>query len=293
MELTKEFREKVRQVVVEASNNYSGSNSDYSKSLGINKTVYSRMNNGETERILSDNMWLTLGRQFNVSLTENKWKAVRTEVYNKIENDLRQCKENAMSKMLVDDCGIGKTFCAKHIARGMKDTFYIDCSQATTKTLFIRELARIVGVSSTGRYIDVLNNLKYCLNTVLIKPLIILDEAGDLDKDAFRVIKTLWNATEYNCGWYMMGAEDLEAMIKKGMKSTKNSYKEIFDRYNQDFTRVIPIGREPRMDFYKNLITTVAKPNLNEPKDINRVVRKLVASEKSLRGLVEAIKKGA
>jgi len=60
MELTKEFREKVRQVVVEASNNYSGSNSDYSKSLGINKTVYSRMNNGETERILSDNMWLTL-----------------------------------------------------------------------------------------------------------------------------------------------------------------------------------------------------------------------------------------
>jgi len=184
----------------------------------------------------------------------------------KIENDLRQCKENAMSKMLVDDCGIGKTFCAKHIARGMKDTFYIDCSQATTKTLFIRELARIVGVSSTGRYIDVLNNLKYCLNTVLIKPLIILDEAGDLDKDAFRVIKTLWNATEYNCGWYMMGAEDLD---------------------------VIPIGREPRMDFYKNLITTVAKPNLNEPKDINRVVRKLVASEKSLRGLVEAIKKGA
>ncbi len=293
MELTKEFREKVRQAVVESSANYSGSNSDYSKSLGINKTVYSRMNNGETERILSDNMWLTLGRQFNVSLAENKWKAVRTSVYNKIEDDLQKCKENSMSKMLVDDCGIGKTFCAKHIARGMKDTFYIDCSQATTKSLFIRELARIVGVGTTGKYIDVLNNLKYCLNTVLIKPLIILDEAGDLDKDAFKVIKTLWNATEYSCGWYMMGAEDLETMIKKGMKSTKNSYKEIFDRYNQDFTRVIPIGKEPRTDFYKNLITTVAKPNLNNPKDINKIVRKLVASEKSLRGLVEEVKKGA
>ena len=297
MQLTTEFREKVRIAIVEASANYSGSDADYSKLLGINKTVYSQIKNGKTERILSDNIWLTLGRRLNVTLTENKWKGVVTQVYTKIESDLRTCKEKSMSKMLVDDFGIGKTYCAKVIARKMKDTFYVDCSQATTKMLFVRELASIVGVENKGRYVDVLNNLKYYLNTVLIKPLIILDEAGDLEKDAFKVLKALWNSTEYNCGWYMMGADDLKEKLSTGKEKSKNSMGELLDRYNQDFSKISPLGKEDRISFYRKLISQVAKANLNHPENINKEVNKIINSvdkkQASLRTLRTNIQHGA
>ncbi|MGQ3647375.1 AAA family ATPase, partial [Ornithobacterium rhinotracheale] len=91
-----------------------------------------------------------------------------------------------------------------------KNAFYIDCSQAKTKQLFIRLLAKTIGVDSTGRYADVKNTLKTYL-AYLEKPLIVLDEAGDLDYTAFLELKELWNATQGHCGWYMIGADGLRA----------------------------------------------------------------------------------
>ena len=184
MNLTKEFKEKVRVAILEKRENYGGSDADYSKSLGINNAVFSRLKSGETEKILSDTIWITLGRELQVKVFEDNWKVARTSVYTEIEDNLNFCKELSRSMVLVDDCGIGKTFCTKHIIKKMRNTFYVDCSQAKSKQLFIRLLAKTIGIDNQGKYYDVLANLKYYITT-LEKPLIILDEAGDLEYTAF------------------------------------------------------------------------------------------------------------
>ena len=161
MNLTNEFKQKVVTALLEARENYGGSDSDYAKSKGIKPAIYSRIKNGETERILSDTVWITLGRELQVKVYEDKWKVARTSVYNEIEDNLRFCKELSKSMVLVDDCGIGKTYCTKHIIRKMKNTFYVDCSQAKTKQQFVRLLAKTVGIDNTGKYVDVKANLKY------------------------------------------------------------------------------------------------------------------------------------
>lgn len=64
-------------------------------------------------------------------------------------------------------------------------------------------------MDSKGHYADVYEDLVYYLRSIE-HPLIILDEAGDLQYEAFLELKALWNATERCCAWYMMGADGLK-----------------------------------------------------------------------------------
>ena len=292
MNLTKEFKEKVRVAILEKRENYGGSDADYSKSLGINNAVFSRLKSGETEKILSDTIWITLGRELQVKVFVDNWKVARTSVYTEIEDNLNFCKELSRSMVLVDDCGIGKTFCTKHIIKKMRNTFYVDCSQAKSKQLFIRLLAKTIGIDNQGKYYDVLANLKYYITT-LEKPLIILDEAGDLEYTAFLELKGIWNGTDGVCGWYMMGADGLRDKIDKGIKNKKVGFAEIFSRFSDEFIKLVPNGKADRQAFYTELIGAVASANLKDQGKIKPLINKCIGKETTLRYLETLIKIGS
>ena len=292
MNLTTEFKQKVRVAILEKRENYGGSDADFSKSLGINNAVYSRLKSGETEKILSDTVWITLGRELQVKVFEDNWKVARTSVYTEIEDNLNFCAALSRSMVLVDDCGIGKTFCTKHIIRKMKNTFYVDCSQAKSKQLFIRLLAKTVGIDNQGKYYDVLANLKYYITT-LEKPLIILDEAGDLEYTAFLELKGIWNGTDGVCGWYMMGADGLRDKIDRGIKNKKVGFAEIFSRFSDEFIKLVPNGKADRQAFYSELIGAVATAILSDTTKIKQLINKCIGKETTLRYLETLIKIGA
>lgn len=292
MNLSNEFRAKVRQAILDKRENYGGSDADFSKSLGIKNSIYSRLKNGEIERILSDTVWITIGRDLQVKVFEDNWKVARTSVYTEIEDNLHFCKELSRSMVLVDDCGIGKTFCTKHIIKKMKNTFYVDCSQAKSKQLFIRLLAKTIGIDSHGKYIDVLSNLKYYITT-LEKPLIICDEAGDLEYTAFLELKGIWNGTDGVCGWYMMGADGLRDKINRGIKNQKVGYAEIFSRFSDEFIKLTPNGKADRQAFYSQLIGDVASANLQDTSKVRPLINKCLQKESTLRYLETLIKIGA
>lgn len=284
MNLTTEYKKKVLQAVLEGRKNYGGSEASYAKSLGISPTAFSRLKKGFQDRILADNVWLTLGRHFDVSIREVNWKIARTKVYEEIEDNLKTCKDASLSMILVDECGIGKTFCARHIAKRMKDTFYVDCSQAKTKQQFVRLIAKTVGVDPNGKYVDVKANLKYFISC-MDRPLIILDEAGDLEYSALLELKELWNATEQRCGWYMMGADGLKAKIKKGVERHKVGYAELFSRFSDEFIKLVPTAKQDKQYYYMQLIGDVASVNVQDATQVNRLVKKCLSEEKTLRHL--------
>ena len=291
MNLTKQFKDLVRTAILNQRENYSGSDAEFSKSIGLNNAVYSRLKKGETERIISDTEWIRLGREFSVKLHEDNWKVAKTTVYLQIQDNLNFCKELSRSMVLVDDCGIGKTFCTKHIIRTMKNTFYVDCSQAKSKQLFIRLLAKTVGLDNKGKYYDVLANLKYYITTLAqSKPLIILDEAGDLEYTAFLELKGIWNATDGICGWYMMGADGLRDKIDKGIKNKKVGFAEIFSRFSDEFIKLVPQGKSDRTEFYRQLIGDVAGAQIEDKSKVNVYVNKCISKETTLRYLETLIK---
>lgn len=278
--MTTEFKKRVLEAMAAQRENYQGHNRAFAATLGISAAIYSRLRSGETEQLLSDGKWLQIARMMDVRLGEEKWVTARTEVYTKIENDLANCQQNSTALILVDECGIGKTFCARQIARTMRNTFYVDCSQAKTRLLFIAALAKAIGVETKGRYHEIKADIKYAL-LYMDKPLIILDEAGDLDYPAFLELKEMWNATEGACGWYMMGADGLRKKIEKGINHRKVGYREIFDRFNNKFMKAVPVGSENKEAFYTKLIGDVLMANLpaSEQKKLNTLVKKVLATD--------------
>lgn len=288
MRLDITFKNKVREAILKDRENYGGNDVEYAKKLGIDKAIYNRMKKGETEKLISDTKWLIIANDLGVKLREDNWKIARTQIYSEIEDNLAVCKETGMSMILVDDCGIGKTFCAKHIVRQMKNAFYVDCSQAKTKQQFIRLLAKTIGVDNTGRYTDVKTAIKTYL-IYLEKPLIVLDEAGDLDYNAFLELKELWNAAPRQCGWYMIGADGLRAKIDRGVSYKKVGYAEIFDRYS-NFVKLVPKGTDDKEQFYRKLIGDVAYVNVEDKEIVGSLIATCMADNKRLRYLETLIK---
>lgn len=292
MNLSSEFKNKVREAMLQHRNNYGGNDSDYAKTLGIKPSIFSRLKKGETEGLLSNTIWITIGRELDVRLNETSWKVARTSVYNEIEDSLNFCKEYSKSMILADDCGIGKTFCTRHIIRNMKNTFYVDCSQGKTKQQLIRLLAKTVGVNNKGRYIDVKANLKYYIN-LLEKPLIVLDEAGDLEYKAFLELKELWNGTDGHCAWFMIGADGLRAKMKRGIRNNTVGYAEIFSRFSDEFVSLVPTSLTDKKAFYTNLIGAVATANLSDAGKVNKLIKQCIDKEATLRYVETLIKIGA
>ena len=272
MNLTNDFKQKVLDELMQVRNNFTGSDNAFSTQWNINKSVLSRLKHGEIEGLLKDSQWLNIGRILNVNLCERKWNTARTDVFTTIEQDIAFCRENSKARICVDDCGIGKTYTAKYLARTLTNCFYVDASQCKSKQLFIRTIAQTIGVETKGRLADVKENIKYYIK-MLPQPIIIIDEAGDLSYEAFLELKEFWNATENACGWYMMGADGLRNKIERGINCKKVGYSEIFSRYSEKYTRVVPVNTHERQGFYKKLITDVLSVNCED----NELIQKTVA----------------
>lgn len=277
--LTKEFKDKVVEAMIERRKLYDGSNGAFAKTLGLSASIFSRLHNTcERDGILKTSQWIMIARDLGISVDDRKWNIARTDVFNLIEEDVLFCKAHSKAKIFVDDCGIGKTFTAKYLSRTIKNCFYVDASQAKTKQAFIRLLAKTVGGESKGRYMEVKETLKFYIKS-LNRPIVIIDEAGDLEYEAFLELKELWNATENYCGWYMMGADGLRAKIERGITNKRVGFAEIFSRYSEKFSTIVPREKQDRNAFYKKLIADVLSANDCDPDQINIIARRCLSND--------------
>ena len=276
--LTTEFKEKIINELHERRKLYDGSNGAFAKQLGLSAAIFSRLNNGQHMGILKTTQWIMIAQFLGITLEDRKWNVARTDVFNQIEEDVQFCQAHAKAMIFVDDCGIGKTFTAKYLSRTLKNCFYVDASQAKTRQAFIRLIAKTIGGESKGQYFAVKETLKFYLRSVN-KPILIIDEAGDLDYEAFLELKELWNATENYCGWYMMGADGLRAKIERGIANKKVGYAEIFSRYSEKYQSIVPRDKQERNAFYKRLIADVLSANNCEPDQINTIAKRCLSND--------------
>ena len=255
-----DLKTKILQAIKNHRENYK-SDAQHARVLGINTAQYSRINNGEFEKVISEPKWITLARLLNVQLKDTAtWLTVETETFNYITDQLEACQNRSLSAIFCDRAGIGKTHAGQDYANRNKNAVYIDCSQVKSKQKLIRQIAREFGVEYNGRYADIYEDLVFYIKTIP-NPLIILDEAGDLNYDAFLELKALWNATPYCCGWYMMGADGLKQKINRQYNLKKVGFAEILDRFGNDYKRVSPEGKDAVKEFDLQQVALISKAN--------------------------------
>lgn len=273
-----QFRQKVAEALLNQRKTFTESDAAFAIQWGLSKSIFSRLKNGETERLLSDPEWLRLGRELGIIGRKTQWKMAKTQVFETIQNDVLFCQQNSKSLVFVDDCAIGKTYTAKYLAKTLTNCFYMDCSQAKSKVQFIRALAKTLGLDNKGKIFDVKQSIKDWLN-YLPSPIVILDEFGDVEYTAFLEFKELYNATEGQAGWYLMGAEGFRAKIRRGINNEKVGFREIFSRLGDKFMSIVPIDRNDRLQFYKKLITDVLSVNMADKTQLNELVKKCLATD--------------
>lgn len=271
--ITTDNKKKILAAISANRANYP-SDAKHAASLGITTSVYSAIKNGQTERVLSDANWISIARRLNVSLRgEMEWKAAKTSTFEYINAQLEFCQKSSQSGILCDIPNIGKTFTARYYVAHHANAIYIDCSQVKTKIKMVKKIAGEFGVGTHGRYADMYEDLVYYLRSIEA-PLIVLDEAGDLQYEAFLELKALWNATERCCAWYMMGADGLKEKINRSIECKKVGYTEMLSRYGDRYSRVTPDDCREREKFLNEQARVVAKVNAPEGTDIALVVRK-------------------
>lgn len=271
--ITNDIKIRIIEAIKANRENYP-SDAKHAAALGINTAVYSAVKNGQTDKVLSDASWIAIARRLDVELRSKiEWKAAKTPTYLYIMAQLEFSQNSCTSGILCDIPNIGKTFTARLYASSHKNAVYIDCSQVKTKLKLIRKIAKEFGVNSNGRYNDVYDDLVFYLRSI-DQPLIILDEAGDLQYEAFLELKALWNATERCCAWYMMGADGLKEKINRSIECKKVGYTEMLSRYGDRYSKVTPDDGKEREKFLREQAHIVAKLNAPEGTDIKAIVLK-------------------
>jgi hypothetical protein len=255
---------EVKQQITEGLKTHLGNYKSASKmaiALDISGSQLSRVLGGDNDQVLSDAKWISIARRLEIHLGAGEaWKTARTEVFEYVTGQLGACQDWSISGILCDEADTGKTHAGMHYAREHKNAVYIDCSQVKSRQNLIRLIAKEFGVDNSGTYKDVYETLVYYLRSIKT-PLVVLDEAGDLDYPAFLEIKALWNATERRCGWFMMGADALRVKIERNKDHKKVGYAEIFRRFGGRFQRVSPEGREALEDFNRKQVALIAAAN--------------------------------
>lgn len=276
MELTQDIKSRILEGIKSDRNNYEN-DSRHAKVLGISPSVYTNLKQGKTDKQLSDANWVGIARRLGINLRpEREWKTVVTATYEWLTRALEGCQELSVSGILCDIPNIGKTYTAMQYVKTHPNAVYIDCSQVKTKSLFIKQIAKEFGCTSRGLLIDIYRDLVAYLETA-DKPLIILDEAGDLKYEAFIEIKSLWNALnkEYpTCGFYLLGADGLQAKIERNIEWRTVGFSEIFSRMGEKFPKAVEMGKKEREEYLLRQVMLVAKANAPEGADYKAIARR-------------------
>ena len=287
--ITPELKSEIARELKALRENHGGTDKSFATKIGINPAQLSQVLSGNYFKVLSDANWISLARQTGVSLKgEEKWVTAETPVYNRITKQLNFAQDNSVSFVIVDDADIGKTYTAKEYALRNKFAVYVDCSNAKTRGDMVTAIAKGFGTSITGRYRDIKADVLYYINNHAFKPIIMLDEAGDLDTAARLEIKALWNATEGNCAWIQIGADGLREVIRKGIEGKRVGFVESFSRYGNKYQRYTPEGKEDRDKFKMQQAAMIIKANAPAGADIQKI---LVKTKDSLRRIRTELKK--
>ncbi|MDR0828869.1 MAG: ATP-binding protein [Prevotellaceae bacterium] len=245
MQITNEIKQRVVDALTAEQAKIGKGSNEYATyienmlQIPFNKSAYSQIKQPKGYAAIKDATWLKLAKYFNC-LVLSDWQTAKTNTYISVQTALELCRENGLWQVLCDIAGIGKSYAANEYAQANKGSvIYVDCSDCQSKSEFILELARQLGIEHTSTY----NRLWRDVTDELLlieKPLLILDEFGDVAESVITLLKGLYNKADMGdkmaLGVYFIGADNLKKRLTDGRKKGKQSYAEFWSRFDNKIT---------------------------------------------------------
>lgn len=231
-------------LLLEACSRSGMSQGRYALSVGLSKSDISNLKQGkwlDKPHLIGERKWVRIACIVGYEKREvMRWHTAPTEVFEFITAQLTDIQAFSMASILVDAPGIGKTHAAKEYVKNNPNAFYINCSLTPTKHAFMRAFCQLVGVEDVGSLHAQWEEALYTI-AQLDKPVMVIDEAGDLENRSILLLKRMYNELEGRCGLYLIGSDGLRNKIQRGIRHMVQGYTEFFSRFGNKYSSIYHI----------------------------------------------------
>lgn len=231
--------EIVNLMELEAAN--LGSRNKLAVKLNVSSATVSQIINGNWDNI-KDEMFAKIGRDLGYNFSG--WQIAETSSFKQVLQVLHTAQQNSLFIPISERAGMGKTEPAKVFTAANRGShvYRLLCDE-WAKREFLQELCNTLGISIPNGVISI-----YKLGQLVIdyfskishkKPLLIIDEADKLKAPALRFLIPMFNALEDKIGVVILGTENLEKEIKKGVRLNRKGYDEIDSRFGRNYIHLL------------------------------------------------------
>lgn len=214
------------------------------KKCGVSEATISQLRKGsylgETDGILQG-IGISLGYEFNSS----EWRIAETTNYQIITDVLNDAKNESMFMGIAHRAGSGKTATSDvFLSLNRRNSVFKINAKEWNAHNFLMEVAREIGANLPhSGYIKV-NALIECIGATFkriaaTRPLLIVDQANSLKPSALRTFIHLYNECEDVLGVVILGTDNLETEIKRGVRLNKTGYDEFDSRFGRNYIHLI------------------------------------------------------
>ena len=260
-----------------------GSQNKAANSLnGVSSATESKVLAGDWDTI-SDEMWRSIASQ--VGHEAKGWQIAETRAYKRMAFLLNNAKTDSLVMAVTGDAGCGKTEAIKNYTAATKNVYHLCCSEYWNRRTFMGKLLQCMGVDYTGSTVsdmmdDIIDNLKR-----KERPLIVLDEADKLTDQVLYFFISLYNQLEDHCGIILCATNYLEKRIKKGLRTKRKGYEEIYSRMGRKFVELQVINSE-------DVAAVCVANGVTDTKSINRIIDDSDCDLRRVKRAVWAMQKG-
>ncbi len=249
---------------------------------GVSSATVSKVLAGDWDTI-SDEMWRSIASQ--IGHESKGWQIAETRAYKRMVFLLNNAKTDSLVMAVTGDAGCGKTEAIKNYTAGNRNVYHLCCSEYWNRRTFMGKLLQCMGVDYTGSTVsdmmdDIIDNLKR-----KERPLIVLDEADKLTDQVFYFFISLYNQLEDHCGIILCATNYLEKRIKKGLRTKRKGYEEIYSRMGRKFVELQVINSE-------DVAAVCVANGVTDAKSINRIIDDSDCDLRRVKRAVWAMQKG-
>jgi hypothetical protein len=227
-------------LLIEEEKNRLGSYNKVAVKCGVSDASISLVVNGKHDQVRSG-VWekIAAGLQWR----PDGWQLVEitnTRLLHRVYEDARTA---SLFMAVSHRAGSGKTASSKAYVSAQKSGVYLLQAREWGRREFLLNLCRTLGIDPGRGYIHtdemVMSIVSFFKARARFRPLLIIDEADKLRPAALRAIITFYNELEEQLGMVVMGTDNLEKEIKRGVKFQMKGFDEIDSRFGRNFIHLV------------------------------------------------------
>lgn len=247
---------------------------------GVSSATISQVLNDNWE-LISEEMWRTIASQ--IGYDPRAWVVVETRGYKRMYGLLQDAQDNAVVFAVTGDAGCGKSEAIKSYAANNRNVYNLSCSEYWNRKHFMVELLQCMGIDSTGSTVpEMMSDIILALKKKEA-PLVVLDEADKLSDQVLYFFISLYNKLEDHVGIILCATDYLEKRIKKGVRTNRKGYKEIYSRVGRKFIPIQVVNSE-------DVAAVCIANGIDAPETINEIIEDCENDLRRVKRKVHAIK---